>query len=264
MHANLSERSRNLALFGSVLFLLIVCVLIVMRNTLFPATHKKLSSLPLYSSMAFQAAPLPPPPQPAPVEPPPKASPPAPPPKPQAAKIPPPKKQPPRKPVPEKKPVPKKVKIPPPQKIKNKQTPPPQKPVDTAVREAVAASPAPVTTKKTVETPPQPAPPPASPRPTQAETDRAIQEVVAAIERHKKYPKAARRAGYGGLVKLRIRLSPDGVVTRCSMEKSSGRNKLDEAALKAAEKILHQKVTSVALPEELVVSVPVRFFLKER
>ncbi len=250
MHANLSGRSRNLALLGSVIFLLIVFVLVIMRNTLFPASNKKLSPLPLYSSMAFQAPP-----------PPPKAIPPAPKPEPQPQKVPPPKKQPPKKTVPKKKPAPKKVKSPSPKKIQKKQPPPPKKVVEPKVREEVISPPLPVVTKKAVAVSP---PAPVSPRPSQAELDQAIQEVLTAIERHKKYPKAARRAGYGGLVKLRIHLSTDGVITHCSLEESSGRKKLDEAALKAAAKILNKKVSTVTLPEELVVSVPVRFFLKEK
>ncbi len=91
---------------------------------------------------------------------------------------------------------------------------------------------------------------------------RAVAEVLAAIEKYKKYPKAARQAGYGGVVKLRILVTTEGRVAECSIAESSGRKTLDQAAIKAARKILEKKVVSVSLADDLAVSVPVRFFLK--
>ncbi|PIE72456.1 MAG: hypothetical protein CSA20_07895 [Deltaproteobacteria bacterium] len=89
----------------------------------------------------------------------------------------------------------------------------------------------------------------------------AIREVGAAIDKYKRYPRAARRAGYGGLVKVQIQLKKNGMAVACSILKSSGRKALDRAAMNAAQKIIDQKVTSAVLSDDLFVIVPVRFSL---
>ena len=49
------------------------------------------------------------------------------------------------------------------------------------------------------------------------------------------YPLASRRAGEQGTVMLRVRVSPDGFATRVAVERSSGSQHLDAAALEAVK-----------------------------
>ncbi len=49
------------------------------------------------------------------------------------------------------------------------------------------------------------------------------------------YPLASRRAGEQGTVTLRVRVSPDGLATRVAVERSSGSQHLDAAALEAVK-----------------------------
>ncbi len=91
------------------------------------------------------------------------------------------------------------------------------------------------------------------------EISQAIQDVSHAVEKYKKYPKAARRAGYGGLVKIQIVIDVNGFAVHSALHKTSGRKILDAAAMKAAQKLLNKKVTSASLSEDLSIIVPVRF-----
>lgn len=91
---------------------------------------------------------------------------------------------------------------------------------------------------------------------------KALAELVAAIERYKKYPRAARRAGYGGRVLIHVSISQEGVVESVSLQESSGKQRLDKAALYAAEQLVGQRAITVGLPERLSVAVPIRFRLK--
>ncbi len=92
-----------------------------------------------------------------------------------------------------------------------------------------------------------------------SEISRAIQDVSHAIDKYKKYPKAARRAGYGGLVKIQIVVDIHGLAIHSALQETSGRKILDAAAMKAAQKLLNKKVTSASLSEDLSIIVPVRF-----
>lgn len=49
------------------------------------------------------------------------------------------------------------------------------------------------------------------------------------------YPEAARRSGEQGMVTLRVRVSPEGLATRVAVERSSGSQHLDAAALEAVK-----------------------------
>jgi len=49
------------------------------------------------------------------------------------------------------------------------------------------------------------------------------------------YPLASRRAGEQGMVTLRVRVSPEGLATRVTVERSSGSQHLDAAALEAVK-----------------------------
>ncbi|PIE64845.1 MAG: hypothetical protein CSA26_06580 [Desulfobacterales bacterium] len=94
------------------------------------------------------------------------------------------------------------------------------------------------------------------------QVSRAIEDVFQAINQYKKYPRAARRAGYGGLVKVQITIKANGKVVSSRLHTTSGRKILDHAAMKATEKILDTKVTSAVLTEDLVLTIPVRFSSK--
>lgn len=271
MYANLHKRSRNIATGAALLSVTLLCVLLCSAS--FISLTPQQPARKIYSSITFRAAP---PtaqahPSPALVEKPPESTPaPA-------------RQSMPKTPVTNKKPPPKTKQVK--QHVQKKNVPPPAKrpspakkkksrpqkqtkvsqPATPIISEpATATNPPAITSKEQLPHPDFPAATPLPPSQTerQADIELAIQEVAAAVERHKKYPKAARRAGYGGQVKLRIHISAAGRVTNCSINKSSGRKRLDKAALDAANSLIGQDIVSVILKEELVVTVPVRFFLQ--
>ncbi len=252
MAGKLIQRSRAFATISSVVFLGAGALLLVGWSSFFPDNAKRKVVTPHYSSIAFRAVPPPPAPQP-----PSSVQETRPVPPPVEKKVVPKKQEIPKK----KKSVKKRRKVQ--KKVVKKTVPkrklekiPPKKeevaeqsrpPVDTIAEKAVE--------KKTV------APPPAQAKVSEDQIALAVQDVRSLIDRVKKYPKAAQRAGYGGIVKLRIELTVSGVVTGYSLVESSGRRKLDDAALKAAEKIMGKKATLATLSDELAVTVPVRFSL---
>ncbi len=91
------------------------------------------------------------------------------------------------------------------------------------------------------------------------EIGQAIQDVSRAVDKYKKYPRAAQRGGYGGVVKIQIMVNVKGQVVRSTLYETSGRKVLDTAAMKAARNLLDKKVTSASLSEDLSIIVPVRF-----
>ncbi len=256
MISNLVQRSRNFATAWSFGFFMVGFALLIGWSTFFPHNAKRKVVTPNLSTLAFRVAP--PPPVPAPPAPVPAAQPVPPPP---VEKKPVPKK--PVKKVQKKKPVKKKKAV----SKKPVKKAVPKKKVETPPQvEEVAQPPSqqPVAEAKAPDKPasPPPAPPAAPQEVSREQISLAVGDIALAIDRHKKYPKAARRAGYGGVVKLKVELTASGVVTSCILLESSGRRKLDDAALKAAQKIVGKKVTSAMLRDGLVVTVPVRFFLK--
>ncbi len=251
MAGRLTEKSRNFATASSFIFFVAGALLLVGWTTVFPHDAKRKVAVPQYSSFSFRAAP--PPPLPAPPSPMEEVTPVPPP---VEKKVVPKKAEAPkkkksvkkRKKVAKKPAAKKKVKKPPKKEEVAKQ---PQHPVE-KIAEAVE--------KKATVTPPSVASS-APAKKNKNQIDLAVQDVRSLIDRVKKYPKAAQRAGYGGIVKLRIELTPSGIISGYSLVKSSGRRKLDEAALKAAEKIMGKKVTKARLSDGLAVTVPVRFSL---
>ncbi len=253
MAGKLIQKSRNFATISSVVFFVAGALLLVGWSSVFPHNAKRKVVAPHYSSIAFRAVPPPPAPlPPSPVQ--------------EARPVPPPVE---KKVIPKKQEVPKKkkrvkkrrkvqkkvVKKPVPKKKQEKIPPKKEEvaeqsrpPVDTIAKKAVE--------KKAVAPPPAP-----TNKVSKDQIELAVQDVRSLIDRVKKYPKAAQRAGYGGIVKLRIELSVSGVVTGYSLVESSGRQKLDDAALKAAKKIMGKKATLATLSDELAVTVPVRFSL---
>ena len=82
------------------------------------------------------------------------------------------------------------------------------------------------------------------------------------MERYKKYPKQARRVGAEGISKVTFSLDTNGVVAGIRLSLTSGNKILDNAALKAAEKIIGYKaVVDNSYGKLLEVTVPVDFYL---
>lgn len=78
------------------------------------------------------------------------------------------------------------------------------------------------------------------------------------------YPESARRRGYEGTVLLMAKISKEGVVLSVMVEKSSGHESLDQAALKAVWKWRFSPAKFGNLPVESSVRVPVKFSLLDQ
>lgn len=90
----------------------------------------------------------------------------------------------------------------------------------------------------------------------------AAARIVNQMERYKKYPKQARRIGAEGISKVTFSLDTNGVVAGIKLSLTSGNKLLDNAALKAAEKIIGYKaVVDNSYGKLLEVTVPVDFYL---
>lgn len=74
-----------------------------------------------------------------------------------------------------------------------------------------------------------------------------------------RYPAEAVRNGWEGEVILRITVAPDGQVSRVSIEKSSGHEILDQAALRAVRTWKGVPATQAGEPVSVVRLMPVRF-----
>ncbi|MDY0274132.1 MAG: TonB family protein [Desulfomicrobium sp.] len=84
------------------------------------------------------------------------------------------------------------------------------------------------------------------------------------IERHKDYPKAARRAGYEGIVVIKVILDQGGVITGWTMEQGSTYPVLDKAAEKTFACLVGQKIHNSNLQAGLSIVVPVRYELRDQ
>ncbi len=113
---------------------------------------------------------------------------------------------------------------------------------------AVAAAPAPA-----VAAPPAPARPPAS----------YVGRLMAALERHKDYPMAARMRRAEGTVVLRFAMRRDGAVASWRIERSSGHEDLDQAVAAMIRRASPLPAPPPELPGDPVeLVVPVRFTLR--
>lgn len=93
--------------------------------------------------------------------------------------------------------------------------------------------------------------------------DAYLARLQAAIARHKYYPRLSRRRGEEGRVLLRLVIGSDGDLSEVRVARSSGKRRLDEAALKTIEQLGHAE----PLPPELGlsawrISVPMVFSLE--
>ena len=62
--------------------------------------------------------------------------------------------------------------------------------------------------------------------------------LVSLVEKHKRYPKAARRAGMEGVVLVEFSVDPSGKVTGASVIKKSGKGPLDSASQDLSDRII--------------------------
>lgn len=86
--------------------------------------------------------------------------------------------------------------------------------------------------------------------------------LTALIERHQDYPKAARRAGYEGVVVVAVSVDKNGVITDWSLNQSSAHPMLDKAAEKAIGRLIGERIEGARLQGDLRVLVPIRYELQ--
>jgi len=176
---------------------------------------------------------------------------------------PPPPPPPPEPEPPEPEPEPEKQATPPP--------PPPPKPVARPVRKAVESAPAAPATRDLPSSdegtlppaPPGPTTPPAPPPPPPPPPPEPIIEAKEGANYLKNprpaYPRIALREGWEGKVLLRVKVLPNGRVGGATVQKSSGRTSLDEAALETVKSWTFVPATQGGQPIAGFVSVPLEF-----
>ena len=69
-----------------------------------------------------------------------------------------------------------------------------------------------------------------------AQSDEDFSKVIAAVKKHKSYPKNARRMKHQGVVEVRFLLKTDGSIDELKVTKSSGFESLDNGALENVKK----------------------------
>lgn len=87
-----------------------------------------------------------------------------------------------------------------------------------------------------------------------------VTKLVMLVERYKRYPKAARRAGQEGTLELEFTISESGIVTGAKLKTASAFTPLNGAAEKIAEKILGADLKSSG--KSVTVTVPVQYQLQ--
>lgn len=78
-----------------------------------------------------------------------------------------------------------------------------------------------------------------------------------------RYPRKARRAGWEGTTLLRVLVNPDGAPDRVTVERTSGFDVLDEAAVKAVRRWRFHPARRGVAPLSSWVRIPVAFRLEE-
>jgi protein TonB len=88
--------------------------------------------------------------------------------------------------------------------------------------------------------------------------------LVAAIERHKRYPLRARKRGYEGEVQVRFTVLRDGTISRVAIGSSSFRTILDRAASRAVLELgRFEPIPSQLGRDHWEFQVPIRFVMNE-
>lgn len=93
---------------------------------------------------------------------------------------------------------------------------------------------------------------------------RILAALAALIERHQDYPKAAKRAGYEGVVVMAVSMDRNGVITDWNLDQASAYPMLDKAAEKTFGQLQGQKIEGGGLRDGLRVVVPVKYELRGR
>jgi len=94
-----------------------------------------------------------------------------------------------------------------------------------------------------------------------AEIDQLIAALVAVVEQHKRYPQAARRAGYEGTVEVRVSIDRHGFIRGYELIGGSGRSVLDDAAVAIFRRIEGIRIPAGLIRRDLTLIVPVRYAL---
>jgi protein TonB len=114
----------------------------------------------------------------------------------------------------------------------------------------------------------QPPPPPAAPaQPAAAVESTAVasyqQNLSTLVNRKKIYPQRAVRQRLEGTAYVSLTLAPDGNVANISLQKSSGHDILDQAALEMVRKASPlPRAPEILRGKERVISIPIRFELQ--
>lgn len=87
-----------------------------------------------------------------------------------------------------------------------------------------------------------------------------VTKLVMLVERYKRYPKAARRAGQEGMLELEFTISEAGIVTDAKLKTASAFVSLNGATEKIAERILGADLQSAGT--SVTVTVPVQYQLQ--
>lgn len=106
-----------------------------------------------------------------------------------------------------------------------------------------------------------PAPAAAGTAAPDADRGKVAAAVLQAVERHKKYPKAARRSGAEGRLMLTVKIGADGRIASCIVSSASGKAALDAAGSLLAEKLVGIPVGAASL---VTVTVPVVYRLSDK
>lgn len=146
-------------------------------------------------------------------------------------------------------------------KPKAKALPPPAQP-PAATTPAASVPPLPEAAN-TAEIATESAPPPQVPPQDDVEdSSHIVSNLAALIEQHKHYPKAARRAGYEGVVVIVVSIDQNGVITEWRLQEASEYAVLDRAAEKTFAKLLGKKIQGPQRSKGLQVVVPIRYELR--
>lgn len=89
----------------------------------------------------------------------------------------------------------------------------------------------------------------------------AVASLLQNIERYKTYPRAARRAGYNGVVEIKVILNAQGILTQYALYKTSGYTLLDESALDVVKKLQGKRITNAVLYNPVEAIIPIRYSL---
>jgi len=112
------------------------------------------------------------------------------------------------------------------------------------------------------ETAPAPRPKPPPPGASSSGPDSWEGQVMARLERVKRYPSAARVNRVQGVVHVRFRVSRAGAVLFTALQRSSGNDLLDRAALETVRRAAPLPKIPDNRPDELEVTVPIEFYLR--